>query len=93
MTFVTWEEIYRKFQENDTPNILLGTICLLGTRIILTRIQQIVIVDLDYNASLGDLAKKRISQIGQINESIAYILVYMDVKIEEKIRKQHDKRQ
>lgn len=58
MSFATQEEIYKRFQENDTPDVLLGTIRLLGKGITtLTRARQIVIVDLDYNASLGDLAE------------------------------------
>ena len=93
MTFATREEIYRKFQEDDTPDVLLGTMRLLGTGITLTRARQIVIVDLDYNASSGDQAEKRISRIGQTNESIAHILLCTDVKIEQEIRKRHDKRQ
>ena len=54
MTFATWEKMYKKFQENDTPDVLLGIIHLFGTGIILTHARLIVIVDLDYNASLGD---------------------------------------
>lgn len=91
MSFATREEIYNRFQENDTPDVLLGTICLLGKGITLTRARQIVIVDLDYNASSGDQAEKRISRIGQTNESIAHVLVCTDVKIEQEIRKRHDK--
>lgn len=52
------------------------------TGIILTRAQQIVIVDLNYNASSSNQAEKKISQIGQTNKLIAYILIYIDVKIE-----------
>lgn len=92
MSFATREEIYKRFQENDTPDVLLGTIRLLGKGITLTRARQSVIVDLDYNASSGDQAEKRISRIGQTNESIAHVLVCTDVKIEQEIRKRHDKR-
>lgn len=66
---------------------------LLEIEIILTRARQIVIVDLDYNASSSNQAKKKISQIKQINKSIAYILVYTNVKIEQVIRKCYNKRQ
>ena len=52
-----------------------------------------MIVDLDYNASSGDQAEKRISPIGQTNKSIAHILLCTDVKIEQEIKKRHDKRQ
>ena len=93
MNFVAREEIYRQFQENDTPDVLLRTLRLLGTGITLTHARQIVIVDLDYNASSSDQAEKRISRIGQTNESIAHILVCTDVKIEQEIKKCHDKRQ
>ena len=93
MIFATWEKIYRKFQENNTSDVLLGIICLLEMGIILTHAQQIVIVDLDYNLSLGDQAEKKFSQINQTKKSIAHILVYTDVKIEQKIRKRYNKRQ
>ena len=58
-------------------------------RITLTFAQQIVIVDLNYNAFSGDQAEKKISRIGQINKSI----LCTNVKIEQEIRKNHDKRQ
>ena len=61
MTFVTWEEIYRKFQEDNIPDVLLGIMRLLRMGITLTRARQIVIVDLDYNASSSGQVGKRIS--------------------------------
>ena len=91
MSFATRDKIYKRFQEEDTPDVLLGTMRLLGTEITLTRARQIVIVDLDYNTSSSNQAEKKISRIGQTNKLIAYILVYTDVKIEQEIRKRHNK--
>ncbi len=71
----------------------MGTMHLLGTGITLTRARQIVIIDLDYNTYLSDQAEKRISRIGQSNESTAHILICTDVTIEQHIRKRHNKRQ
>lgn len=62
------------------------------TKIILTHTQQIIILDLDYKASLGDQKKKRISQIGQTNKLIAHIFVNTNAKIEQEIKKCYDKR-
>lgn len=93
LNFATQENAYKRFQEEDTPDILIGTMRLLGTGITLTRVRQIVIVDLDYNASLSNQAEKNISCIGQTNESTAHILVCTDVAIEQLIRKRHKKRQ
>ncbi len=92
LNFVTRENIYKRFQEEDKPDILMGMIRLLGTGITLTQARQIVIIDLDYNPCLSNQVEKRISQIGQSNESIGHILVYTDVTIEEQIRKRNDKR-
>ena len=64
MTFATWEKIYRKFQEDNTPNVLLGIMRFLRTVIILTHAWQIVIIDLNSNASSDDQAEKNISRIG-----------------------------
>ncbi len=93
LNFATRENIYKRFQEEDKPDILMGTMRLLGTGIILTQARQIVIIDLDYNACSNNQAEKRISQIGQSNESIAHILVCTNITIEQQIRKRHDKRQ
>lgn len=63
----------------------MGMMCLMGTEIILTQTRQIIIVDLDYNAYLSNQAEKKISQIGQFNEPIASIFIYIDVVIEQQI--------
>ncbi len=71
----------------------METIHLLRTEIILTQVRQIVIIDFDYNACSSNQAEKRISRIGQSNESTAHILVCTDITIGQQIRKRHDKHQ
>ncbi len=93
LNFATRENIYKRFQEEDKPDILMGTMRLLGTGITLTRARQIVIIDLNYNACSSNQAEKRISRIGQSNEFTAHILVCTDIMIEQQIRKRHNKRQ
>ncbi len=93
LNFATRENIYKRFQEENKPDILMETMRLLGTGITLTRGRQIVYIDLDYNACSSDQVEKRISRIGQSNKSIAHILVCTDVTIEQQIRKRYDKHQ
>lgn len=59
--------------------------------IILTQAKQIVDINLDYNVCLSNEAKKRISQIEQSNESTSHIIVYIDVRKKQQIRKHHNK--
>lgn len=49
LNFVTLKNTYKYFKKEDTSNILIRTICLLEIRITLTQVQQIIIVDLNYN--------------------------------------------
>lgn len=60
MKFASREQIYKWFQEDDSPEILVGTMRLL------TRARQIVIVDLDYDASSGiQVEKKKSRELGR----------------------------
>ncbi len=93
LNFATRENIYKQFQEENKPDIFMETMRLLGTGITLTQARQMVIIDLNYNACLSNQVEKRISQIGQSNEAITYILVYTDDIIEQQIKKCHNKRQ
>ena len=52
INFKTPDKIYKQFIEKNTLDILLRIIRFLDIRIILTYPQQIIIVNLDYNASL-----------------------------------------
>lgn len=59
------------------------------TRITLTWVREIVMVNLDYNACLNDQVEKEISRIGQSNEPTTHILIHINVRIEQQIRKCH----
>lgn len=48
-------------------------------------------MNLKYNIFLDNQIKKKISQIRQINKLIAYIIIFTDVKLKQKIKKRHDK--
>ncbi len=48
LNFATCENIFKRFQEEDKPDILMETMHLLGIGITLTRARQIVIINVDY---------------------------------------------
>ena len=90
--FATQENTYQRFQEDNTPDILLGIMRLLGRRrITLNWATQIVIFNLNYNACSSNQAEKKISWIRQSNQSTAHILIRTDVRIEQQIMIRHNK--
>lgn len=64
----------------------------MGTGINLTRARKIIIVDLEYTSYAKQKAKERITRIGQINHTIAHILVCYDIEIERRIKRCYCKR-
>lgn len=64
----------------------------MGTGINLTRAKQIIIVDPEYTSYAEEQAEGRITRIGQLNNTIAHVLVCYDVEIERRIKRRHCKR-
>ncbi len=91
LNFTTRENTYKQFQEEAKSDILMGTICLWGTRITLTQTRQIIIINLDYNACSSNQVKINISRIGQFNRSTANIFISTNITIEQQIRNHYDK--
>ncbi len=63
LNFAIQKNISKQFQEENKPDGLMRTMCLLGIGIILTQARQIVIINLDYNGYLSNQAEKKISWI------------------------------
>ena len=85
-----WSTHSKKTKHPIHPRIIVGTMRLMGTGINLTRARQII--DPEYTSYAEQQAEGRITRIGQINHTTAYILVCYGVEIERRIKRRHRKR-